>query len=185
MSPAAERWQQRASEAAYCHATPNITCTHAPGPASMIHNPKPEAVVNTKTNFSRNLHCPFSCHRSLRGPEKYQTEKGHKGADRADPPQVFGVRCTLGHGSTVRRAPAVPCHVSCLCRIMELCAGVCIVGVRARVLARACARVLRRRRRTSLLTLETACPFPSCRTTGPRCEREGTRHAVHCSRKFF
>ncbi len=56
MSPAAERWQQRASEAAYCHATPNITCTHAPGPASMIHNPKPEAVVNTKTNFSRNLH---------------------------------------------------------------------------------------------------------------------------------
>ena len=73
--------------------------------------------------------------------------------------------------------------VSCLCRIMELCSGVCIVGVRARVLARACARVLRRRRPTSLLTLETARPFPSCRTTGPRGERGGTRHAVHCSRK--
>ena len=75
--------------------------------------------------------------------------------------------------------------VSCLCRIMELCSGVCIVGVRARVLACACARVLRRRRRTSLRTLETARPFSGCRTTGPRCEREGTRHAVHCSRKFF
>ena len=73
------------------------------------------------------------------------------------------------------------------CRIMELCAGVCIVGVRARVLARARARVLRRRRRTSLLTLEAARPFPSCRTTGPRCEREGTRHrpCLRCSRKFF
>ena len=65
-----------------------------------------------------------------------------------------------------------------------MCAGVCIVGVHARVLARACARVLRRRRRTSLRTLGTARPFPSCRTTGPRGEREGTRHAVHCSRKF-
>ena len=59
------------------------------------------------------------------------------------------------------------------------------MGVHARVLARACARVLRRRRRTSLRTLETARPFPSCRTTGPRGEREGTRHAVHCSRNFF
>ena len=64
----------------------------------------------TEQKNSCGAQSPFSCHRSLRGPEKYQTEKGHKGADRADPPQVFGVRCTLGHGSTVRRAPAVPCR---------------------------------------------------------------------------
>ena len=51
MFPAAERWEQRVSEAAYLHATPNLACTHAPGPASMIDNPNPEAVVNTKTNF--------------------------------------------------------------------------------------------------------------------------------------
>ena len=74
--------------------------------------------------------------------------------------------------------------VSCLCRILEMCAGVRIVDMHARTLARACAHVLRRRRRTSLRTLETARPFSGCRTTGPRCEREGTRHAVHCSRKF-
>ena len=66
-----------------------------------------------------------------------------------------------------------------------MCAGVRIVGMHARALARVCARVLRRRRRTSLRALETARPFSSCRTTGPRGEREGTRHAVHCSRKFF
>ena len=58
MSPAAERWQQRASEAAYFHATPNMACTHAPGPASMMHNPNPEVETLTKTNFSRNLHSP-------------------------------------------------------------------------------------------------------------------------------
>ena len=72
--------------------------------------------------------------------------------------------------------------VSCLCRIMEMCAGVCTLGACVRVLARACARVLRRRCRMSLPTPGTARPFSSCRTTGPRCEREGTRHAVRCSR---
>ena len=59
------------------------------------------------------------------------------------------------------------------------------VGAYSCMLALACARVLRRLCRMSLPTPETARPFPSCRTTGPRREREGTRHAVHCSRKFF
>ena len=75
--------------------------------------------------------------------------------------------------------------VSCMCRTMEMCVGVCIVGAHVRVLARARACVLRRRCRASLLTPETVRPFPSCRTTGPRCEREAHRHAVHCSRNFF
>ena len=75
--------------------------------------------------------------------------------------------------------------VSCMCRTMEMCVGVCIVGVHVRVLARARACVLRRRCRASLLTPETVRPFPSCRTTGPRCEREAHRHTEHCSRKIL
>ena len=74
---------------------------------------------------------------------------------------------------------------SCLCSAVEMCDGVCTVGACACVLARACARVLRRRCRMSLPAPETARPFPSCRTTGPRREREGTRHVVHCSRKIY
>ena len=35
-------------------------------------------------------------------------------------------------------------HVSCMCSAEDLCVGVCIVGVHARVLARACGCVLRR-----------------------------------------
>ena len=75
--------------------------------------------------------------------------------------------------------------VSCMCRTMEMCVGVCIVGAHVCVLARARACVLRRRCRVSLLTPETVRPFPSCRTTGPRCEREGIRHAMHCSQKIL
>ena len=75
--------------------------------------------------------------------------------------------------------------VSCMCRTMEMCVGVCIVGVHVRVLARARACVLRRRCRASLLTPETVRPFPSCGTTGRCREREAHRHAVHCSQRFF
>ena len=71
--------------------------------------------------------------------------------------------------------------VSCMCRTMEMCVGVCIVGAHVRVLARARACVLRRRCRASLLTPETVRPFPSCRTTGRCREREAHRHAVHRS----
>ena len=35
-------------------------------------------------------------------------------------------------------------HVSCMCSAEDLCVGVCVVGVHARVLARACGCVLRR-----------------------------------------
>ena len=75
--------------------------------------------------------------------------------------------------------------VSCMCRTMEMCVGVCIVGVHVRVLARARACVLRRRCRASLLTPETVRPFPSCRTTGRCREREAHRHAVLCSQKVL
>ena len=76
-------------------------------------------------------------------------------------------------------------HVSSMCSAVELCVGVCIVGVHVRVLARARACVLRRRCRASLLTPETVRPFPSCRTTGRCREREAHRHAVLCSQKVF
>ena len=56
---------------------------------------------------------------------------------------------------------------SCLCSAMKMCVGVCTVGARARVLARARVCVLRRGCWTSLLAQETARPFPSCATTGP------------------
>ena len=76
---------------------------------------------------------------------------------------------------------------SCLCSAMKMCVGVCTVGARARVLARACVCVLRRGCQTSLLAQETARPFPSCATTGPGLAREGTRHGglfteknLHC-----
>ena len=74
---------------------------------------------------------------------------------------------------------------SCSCSAMEMCVGVCTVGARARVLARACVCVLRRGCRTSLLAQETARPFPSCATTGPGLAREGTRHAHGGLRAFF
>ena len=74
---------------------------------------------------------------------------------------------------------------SCLCSALEMCVGVCTVGVCVLVLARACARVLRRRCRTSLLAPETARPFSSCRTAGPRLAREGTRHGRSVHGAFF
>ena len=75
--------------------------------------------------------------------------------------------------------------VSSMCRTMELCVGVCTVGVHARVLARACGRVPRKRCRTTLLAPETARPLSSCITTGPGREREAHRHAVAVHRNFF
>ena len=81
--------------------------------------------------------------------------------------------------SRARRARSRRCEVhmsvhrctnvqwSCLCSAVEMCAGVCTVGVYTRVLARACACVLRKGCRTSLRARETALPFPSCATTGP------------------
>ena len=74
---------------------------------------------------------------------------------------------------------------SCLCSAMKMCVGVCTVGARARVLARACVCVLRRGCRTSLLAQETARPFPSCATTGPGLAREGTRHGGLFTESFF
>ena len=79
---------------------------------------------------------------------------------------------------------------SCLCSAVEMCIGVCTVGVHARVLARACGRVPRRRCRTSRLALETVRPgppFPSCRsrTTGRGREREGTRHGALFTESFL
>ena len=74
---------------------------------------------------------------------------------------------------------------SCLCSAMKMCVGVCTVGARARVLARACVCVLRRGCRTSLLAQETARPFPSCATTGPGLAREGTRHGGFFTEVFF
>ena len=65
---------------------------------------------------------------------------------------------------------------SCLRSAVEMCVGVCSMGARARVLARACVHVPRRGCRTSLLAQETARPFPSCTTTGPGLAREGPRH---------
>ena len=75
--------------------------------------------------------------------------------------------------------------VSSMCRTMELCVGVCTVGVHARVLARACGRVPRKRCRTTLLAPETARPLSSCITTGPGCEREAHRHAVAVHRFLY
>ena len=74
---------------------------------------------------------------------------------------------------------------SCLCSAVEMCDGVCTVGACACVLARACARVLRRRCRMSLPAPETARPFPSCRTTGrsPRARGHPPWWAIH--RSFF
>ena len=74
---------------------------------------------------------------------------------------------------------------SCLCSAMKMCVGVCTVGARARVLARACVCVLRRGCRTSLLAQETARPFPSCATTGPGLAREGTRHGGLFTESFL
>ena len=80
--------------------------------------------------------------------------------------------------SSARRARSRHCDVdmsactcknvqwSCLCSAVEMCVGVCTVGARARVLARACVHVPRRGCRTRLPVLETAGPLSSCRTTG-------------------
>ena len=99
--------------------------------------------------------------------------------------------------SRARRARSRRCEVhmsvhrctnvqwSCLCSAVEMCAGVCTVGVYTRVLARACACVLRKGCRTSLRARETALPFPSCATTGPAPRARGHPpwRAVH--RSFF
>ena len=85
---------------------------------------------------------------------------------------VVGLAAARGVGKSVPPGRAVPsrarrarsrrCEVhmsvhrctnvqwSCLCSAVEMCAGVCTVGVYTRVLARACACVLRRGCRTSL-----------------------------------
>ena len=84
--------------------------------------------------------------------------------------------------TSVRRCRNV--HVSSMCSAVELCFGVCIMGVHARVLARACGRVPRKRCRTTLLAPETARPLSSCITTGPGREREAHRHAVAVHRNF-
>ena len=75
--------------------------------------------------------------------------------------------------------------VSSMCRTMELCVGVCTVGVHAHVLARACGRVPRKRCRMTLLAPETARPLSSCITTGPGREREAHRHAVAVHRFLY
>ena len=62
---------------------------------------------------------------------------------------------------------------SCLCSAVEMCFGVCIVGVHARVLARACVRVPRTCCRASLPAPETAPPFSSSTAAGPLRERRG------------
>ena len=101
--------------------------------------------------------------------------------------------------SRARRARSRRCEVhmsvhrctnvqwSCLCSAVEMCAGVCTVGVYTRVLARACACVLRKGCRTSLRARETALPFPSCATTGPAPRARGHPpwRAVHRSFSLY
>ena len=118
---------------------------------------------------------------------------------------VVGLAAARGVGKSVPPSRAVPsrarrarsrlCDVnmsacrcrnvqwSCLCSAVEMCDGVCTVGARACVLARACARVLRTRCRMSLPAPETARPFPSSRTTGrsPRARGHPPWRAVHRS----
>ena len=118
---------------------------------------------------------------------------------------VVGLAAARGVGKLVPPSRAVPsrarrarsrrCEVhmsvhrctnvqwSCLCSAVEMCAGVCTVGVCTRVLARACACVLRKGCRTSLRARETALPFPSCATTGPAPRARGHPpwRAVHRS----
>ena len=69
--------------------------------------------------------------------------------------------------------------VSSMCRTMELCVGVCTVGVHALVLARACERVPCKRRRTTPLAPETARPLSSRTTSGPGCDRSPTAMTSH------
>ena len=120
---------------------------------------------------------------------------------------VVGLVAARGVGKKVPPGRAVPCSArrvrsrrcdvnmsacrcqnvqwSCLCSAVELCFGVCIAGVHARVLARACVHVPCRGCRTRLPVPGTARPLSSCRTTGrsPRARGHPPWRAVH--RSFF
>ena len=84
--------------------------------------------------------------------------------------------------TSVRRCRNV--YVSSMCSAVELCFGVCIAGVHARVLARACVHVPCRGCRTRLPVPGTARPLSSCRTTGrsPRARGHPPWRAVHIIR---
>ena len=64
--------------------------------------------------------------------------------------------------TSVRRCRNV--HVSSMCSAVELCFGVCIMGVHARVLARACGCVLRRCCRMGPVPPDAAHPAPTSGT---------------------
>ena len=75
-------------------------------------------------------------------------------------------------------------HVSCMCSAEDLCVGVCIVGVHARVLARACGCVLRRCCRMGPAPPDAAHPVLTSGTevqqSGPALARAQLRHAKYC-----
>ena len=66
-------------------------------------------------------------------------------------------------------------HVSCMCSAEDLCVGVCIVGVHARVLARACGCVLRRCCRMGPAPPDAAHPVLTSGTEVQR-SRASTQH---------
>ena len=76
-------------------------------------------------------------------------------------------------------------HVSCMCSAEDLCVGVCIVGVHARVLARACGCVLRRCCRMGPAPPDAAHPVLTSGTEVQRSRASTHPPSEHCSRKFF
>ena len=76
-------------------------------------------------------------------------------------------------------------HVSCMCSAEDLCVGVCIVGVHARVLARACGCVLRRCCRMGPAPPDAAHPVLTSGTEVQRSRASTHPPSEHCSQKFF
>ena len=84
--------------------------------------------------------------------------------------------------TSVRRCRNV--HVSSMCSAVELCFGVCIMGVHARVLARACGYLLRRCCRMGPAPPDAAHPAPTSGTEVQRSRASTHPPSEHCSRKF-
>ena len=76
-------------------------------------------------------------------------------------------------------------HVSCMCSAVELCVGVCIVGVHARVLSRACGCVLCRCCRMGPAPQDAAHPVPTSGTAVQRLRASTHLPSKHCSQEVF